>query len=130
VAFQRRAALTAQRPTAISNSSHSRYAPAGGIVGQQLHCFLWIIGFDRSGKVATDITWEVFDKDKKPLQSKPVLFSVEDDDEKRYKESPTIPFSVWAGLTKPGEFTLRITATDRNSKKTATLEAPLKVTAP
>jgi hypothetical protein len=106
-------------------------APVGGVVGQQLHYRLWIIGFDRAGgKVVNDMTVEVFDKDNKVVQSKPVHFRVEDDDEKRVKESPTLGFNGWMGLSKPGEFTLRITVTDRNSKKTATFEAPLKVMAP
>jgi hypothetical protein len=106
-------------------------APVGGVVGQQLHYRAWTIGFDRAGgKVVIDVTVEVLDKDKKVVQSKLVRFSVEEDDEKRVKELPTAGLSGWMGLTKPGEFTLRITTIDRNSKKRAIFEAPLKVTAP
>jgi hypothetical protein len=106
-------------------------APVGGVVGQQLHYRMSIIGFHRAtGKVVNEVAVEVLDKNKKVTQSKPLLFSVEEDDEKRVKESPTIAFNGWMGLTKPGEFTLRITVTDRNSKMTATFEAPLKVTSP
>lgn len=106
-------------------------APVGGVVGQQLHFQLLVIGFDRaSGKVANQMNVEVFDRDKKVVQSRPLQALVESADEKIVKESSTLHFTGWLTMSKPGDFTLRITITDRHSKKTASFEAPLKVTTP
>jgi hypothetical protein len=46
------------------------------------------------------------------------------------RELPALDFGGSVTLTGAGEFTLRITVTDRHSQKTATFEAPLKVAAP
>ncbi len=106
-------------------------APAGGVVGQQLHFRLLVVGFDRSaGKLDEELVVRVFDKDKKELTPKPLRMAAQKDDEKLAKELPAIDFSGWVVLTKAGEFTLQISVTDNNSKRTATWEAPLKVTAP
>lgn len=106
-------------------------APAGGVVGDQLHFRVWVIGFDRSqGKIDNEMTVQVLDKDKKELMPRPLRMVAEQDDPKIVKELPALDLSGRVMLNKAGEFTLRVTVTDRNSKKTATFEAPLKVTAP
>ena len=56
-------------------------APAGGIVGEQLHFRLWTIGFDRSqGKLDNEMTVQVLDKDKKEMLQKPLRLVAEKDD--------------------------------------------------
>ena len=52
------------------------------------------------------------------------------DDAEKAKAVTSLTFSGDIALNRAGEFTLRITLTDRMSKKTAKLEAPLKVVAP
>jgi hypothetical protein len=104
-------------------------ASAGGVVGEQLHFRLVAIGLEHAGgKISTEMTAQVLDKTKKELMPKPLRIPSEIDDPKN--EAQWCGFNGFFTLTKPGEFTLRLTVTDRNSKKTATWEAPLKVTAP
>jgi len=106
-------------------------APAGGVVGEQLHFHLLTIGFDRAqGKIDNELTVQILDRDKKELLPKPLRMVAEKDDPKVVKELQWLDYGGALLLTKAGEFTLRISVTDRNSKKTATFEAPLKVTAP
>jgi hypothetical protein len=118
-------------PQFFHDAARTVPAPAGGVVGQQLQFHLLVIGFDRSqGKLDEELTVRVLDKDKKELSPKPLRITAQKADEKLVKELPAIDFSGWIMLTKPGEFTLSFTATDRNTKKTAGWEVPLKVTAP
>jgi hypothetical protein len=118
-------------PQFFHDAAYTAPAPAGGAVGEQLHFRLLTIGFDRSqGKIDNEMAVQVLDKDKKELLPKPLRLVAEKSDEKIVKELPALDFGGSVTLSKAGEFTLRITVTDRNSKKTATFEAPLKVTAP
>jgi hypothetical protein len=118
-------------PQFFYDAGYTVPAPAGGVAGQYLHFRLWTIGFDRSqGKIDNEITVQVLDKDKKELLPKPLRYVAQKDDEKIVKELPVLDFGGSFMLTRAGEFTLRVTVTDRNSKKTATWEVPVKVTAP
>jgi hypothetical protein len=118
-------------PQFFHDAACTASAPAGGVVGEQLHFRLWTIGFDRSqGKLDNEMKVLVLDKDGKEVSPKPLRLLAEKDDPKVVKELPALDFGGFVTLTKAGEFTMRITVTDRNSKKTATFEAPLKVTAP
>jgi hypothetical protein len=118
-------------PEFFHDAGHVVPAAAGGTVGQQLHFRLLTIGFDRSqGKIDSEMTVQVLDKDRKELLTKPLRMVAKKDDEKVAKELPALDFSGWFVLTRAGEFTLRVRVTDNISKKTATWEAPLKVTAP
>ncbi len=134
--FERKMKLKATEYAIISpelfhDAGHVVPAAAGGTVGQQLHFRLYTIGFDRSqGKIDSEMTVQVLDKDKKELLPKPLRVIAEKDDEKVVKELPALDFSGWVVLTKAGEFTLRIKVTDRISKQTATFEVLLKVTPP
>jgi hypothetical protein len=106
-------------------------APAGGVLGQALHFKVFTVGFDRSqGKLDNEMTVQVLDRAGKELLPKPLRVTAEKDDAKLVKELPVLDFSGFLVLTKTGEFTLKITVTDRNSRKTATFETPLKVTTP
>lgn len=118
-------------PEFFHDAGHVVPAAAGGTVGQQLHFRLLTIGFDRSqGKIDSEMTVQVLDKGGKELLPQPLRMTAKKDDEKLVKDLPALDFSGWVVLTKAGEFTLRVSVTDNNSKKTATWEAPLKVTAP
>jgi hypothetical protein len=118
-------------PEFFHDAGHVVPAAAGGTVGQQLHFRLLTIGFDRSqGKIDSEMTVQVLDKDRKELLPKPLRMTAKKDDEKLVKDLPALDFSGWVVLTKAGEFTLRVSVTDNNSKKTATWEAPLKVAPP
>ncbi len=118
-------------PTFFHDAGATVPAPAGGVLGEQLHFRLYTIGFDRSqGKIDNELTVQVLDKDRKELIPKPLRLIAEKDDAKVVKELPALDFGGFLVLSKPGDFTLRISVTDRNSKKTATFETALKVTAP
>ena len=118
-------------PQFFRDAGYTIAAPPGGTVGELLNFRVWTIGFDRSqGKIDNEITVQVLDKDKKELLPKPLKYAAEKDDPKIVKDLPALDFGGSFMLTKAGEFTLRVTITDRISKKTATWEAPLKVNAP
>jgi hypothetical protein len=118
-------------PQFFHDGAYTVPAPAGGVVGEQLHFRLWTIGFDRSqGKIDNEMTVQVLDKANKELLPKPLRLAAEQEDPKIVRDLPALDFGGSLVLTRAGEFTLRVTVTDRNSKKTATFESPLKVTAP
>jgi hypothetical protein len=118
-------------PEFFHDSDHKVQAPVGSALGQPLFFRMSCIGFDRSqGKIDTEMVAQAFDKDNKPVLSKPITVVVASADEQAVREAKTADFRAGFHLMKPGEFTLRITVTDRIGKKTAIFEAPLKVTAP
>jgi hypothetical protein len=135
-AFEKKLTLKATEYAVVSpqffhDAGYTVPAPAGGVVGEQLHFRLLVIGFDRAGgKIDNELTVQVLDKSGKELTPKPLRMTAQKDDEKVVKELPALDFGGWVVLTKAGEFTLRVTVTDNHTKKSATWEAPLKVTAP
>jgi hypothetical protein len=118
-------------PRFFHDSSATVPAPAAGVVGQHLFFRFWTIGFDRSqGKLDNEMTVQVLDKAGKELLPKPLRLVAENNDAKVVKELPALDFGGSLMLNQPGEFTVRMTVTDRISKKTDTFEVPLEVTAP
>jgi hypothetical protein len=106
-------------------------APAGGLVGQNLHFRLQAIGFDRSlGKIDTAMTVQVLDAEGKELLPKPLLAELRAEDAATVKKVSSATFNGSLALTRPGRFTLRITLNDRLGKKTTQFETPLDVRAP
>jgi hypothetical protein len=118
-------------PQFFADAARTAPAPAGGLVGQFLHFRLWVIGFDRSqGQIDSEMTVQVLDKARKEMLPKPLRVVAQNNDAKVVKEVPFLDFSGSLALSRVGEYTVRISVTDRNSKKTATFETPLHVTAP
>jgi len=118
-------------PRFFHDKDHKAAAPVGGRAGQILFFQLKSIGFDRSqGKIDNQMKVEVLDEQGKNVLPKPILVEFSTDDAEKAKAVTSLTFSGDIALNRAGEFTLRITLTDRMSKKTAKLEAPLKVVAP
>ncbi len=105
--------------------------PAGTTctVGQGVYVKVLVVGLDASpGKVELDQDIAVIDS-----TSKEVIWS---EQRQLAEEAPphanpkaTIMMAI-NGLTRAGDFTLRVRATDGNTHKTATYEVPLHVLAP
>ncbi len=106
-------------------------APAGGLVGQNLHFKLRAIGFDRDeGKIDTVMMVQVFDAEGEELLPKPIVAELRTEDVETVKKVTSLNFNGNLALNRPGKFTLRITLNDRLGKKTTQFETPLEVRAP
>lgn len=104
-------------------------APFGGMVGQKLHFQFNIIGIACStGKKDIETRFEVLDaKTRQPL-SKPIVKT--DQSSTPMLAQSAVRLSSMMPLDRPGDFILRITATDRLANKSANLEVPIRVSAP
>lgn len=106
-------------------------APAGGVVGQTLHFRLRAIGFSRDqDKIHTAMNVQVFDAEGRETMPKPITAELRTEDAAVVPKVTSLNFNGNLALNRAGQFTLRITLTDRLGKQTATFEAPLRVTAP
>jgi hypothetical protein len=106
-------------------------APAGGLVGQTLFFQSKLIGFDTSqGKIDNEMKLEVLDAKGKPAMPKPITVNVTSDDAEKVKRATSLALNSNLALNRAGDFTLRVTVTDKIAKRTTKFEVPLKVTAP
>ena len=106
-------------------------APVGGLTSQTLYFNLLGVGFDRSqAKIDTEMQVQLFDQEGRGMMPRPIQAPVRSNDPDIVKQAPHLTFRGQMALNRAGDFTLRITITDRVGKQTATFEAPLHVTAP
>jgi hypothetical protein len=106
-------------------------APVGGLVNQTLFFHIGIFGFDRSqDRVDLVSSVQVLDDKGKELLPKPLETIIKSEDAKLVKETNVATFNGSLHLHRPGEFTLRITVTDKIGQKTAKIEFPMHVAAP
>jgi hypothetical protein len=106
-------------------------APVGGFVSQALFLKLQAVGFDRSrDEIDVEMAVEVLDAEGKPVSPRPVRAVVHSEKPEEVRAATVLNFSGEISLHRSGEFRLRVTLTDRQSKKTATFEAPMRVLAP
>lgn len=105
-------------------------ARVGGTVRQLLVVTCDVVGFDRS-KNEIDLVWEIeiLDPKGKPARPKSIVIPYHNEKPKEVKERDRLPFSGYLTLNRPGDFTLRLTVTDKMTKKKLSFEAPLHVTA-
>jgi hypothetical protein len=104
-------------------------APMVGVPGQFMHVNFVTVGFTRDKlKKQPDLVVElrVFDKDKKPVLTKPDQGLVNKDVR---EDARGLPMGFVMALNRPGEFTVELKATDKISGKSATLSFPLLVLA-
>lgn len=134
--FQRRftvkpAAFAIVMPRFYYDAEGKVSAPAAGVVGQTLYFRLNLIGVDRSrGKIDAVMDVQVLDKAGRETMPQPIQARLDVSDPKEVERATTLSFSGNMVLNQSGEFTLRITLTDRVGEKTAHFEAPLRVTDP
>lgn len=101
----------------------------GGAVGQPLHLKLVAVGFDRSrGLIDLEMDVRVLDDRGRPVAPQGVRTAVRSDDADTVKAATHATFSAELTRTRPGDFVLKITVTDRQSGKATTFEAPMRVT--
>jgi hypothetical protein len=107
-----------------------RPAPVGGVVGQTLFVRTLAVGFDRGEAIDVGFEIQVLDKEGKPVTPKPIRATVRNEDPAVVKRADVLTFKGELTLNRPGDFVLRLTLTDKPTKKTVTFEAPMRVAAP
>jgi hypothetical protein len=113
-----------------SSDPDGRYPISVPGAGDWLFLHVGVVGFERNGSgkqpdVAVAMT--VRDENGKPVTAKPVTVEVNKDVP---ESAAAVPVRLLLSLNRPGKFTVELTATDRLSKKTATLSFPLEVASP
>jgi hypothetical protein len=106
-------------------------APASGLLGQAIHVSVKAIGLDSSrNSIDADMQLQIVDKSGKATLPKPITVTFRQDDPKIARQISLVRFKAQLVLNRVGEFTLKITVTDRAAGKSATFSSPLIVTAP
>jgi hypothetical protein len=133
-AFQRKLYLKSGEfavamPEFYFDSERTVRAPFGGVEGQTLYFQFVVVGIAHSsGRSHVETKYELLDGKTRQVLSKPVA-SVHDTNNPLLAQA-WVRLASQVRLHTPGDFILRILATDRLANKTATLEVPLRVTAP
>lgn len=105
-------------------------APTGGMAGQSLFFRCQVVGVEPTERLALSLTMRVVDLDKKDVLNPPSILKVQENDLNRLKKLSGIAFDRSLLLSRPGEYVLIVKVVDEMSKKEATFESPLVVTAP
>ena len=102
-------------------------ARVGGSVSQTLFVKFKAVGFDR-GHDEIDIEMEIalLDQAGKPLNPKPIRAALHNEKPDEVKKIDRVTLSGTLTLNRPGSFVLRITVTDKMTKKKVVFEAPLQ----
>ena len=101
----------------------------GGAVGQPLHLKLVAVGFDRSkGQIDLEMDVRVLDAKGRPVAPQGVRTALRSDDPDTVKSATHATFSAELTRTRPGDFVLKVTVTDKQSGKATTFETPMTVT--
>ncbi len=125
------AAFAIVAPQFFYDADNKITAAAGGFAGQTLFFRLLVIGFDRTrARLEHEMTVQVLDAQKQEMLPKPISAEFKSEDAETIKKAVSLTFRGNLVLNRAGEFTLRITVTDRLAKKSTVFEAPLRVTAP
>ncbi len=108
-------------------------SPGLGCVGQVLFLHFGITGFDRdmkSKQPALKLDLRMLDAEGKPTLAQPATEGLPKTDQPVGEKMSLVPLFFPLMLTKPGKYTVELTATDLNSKKTKTVTYPLTVAEP
>jgi hypothetical protein len=136
VSFQRDvrikpADFTIIRPNFSYDGEGRAQAPVGGLTSQTLFFRIEVYNFDKGQeRVHLISSVQVLDAKGKELLPEPLETTLKSEDAKAVKETRTATFNGSLGLHRAGEFTLRITVTDKINGKMTKLEMPLKVATP
>ena len=111
-----------------------RYPAAGlGFVGQQLHLQFGVTGFDRDPKTkqpSIKLDVRMLDAEGKPTLKSPITETFPGKDQQFPEQLALVPLNFPLALTRPGKYTVELTATDVLGKKTSTVSYPLVVQEP
>src|SRR5262249_34805990 len=100
--------------------------PSTLFVGQPFVLTFGVVGFDRVGAMKQpNVTLElrIVDEAGKATMAKPISDTAKEADAKL----TILPCSFDLPLTRPGKFTIEVTATDNNTRKTSAVKLPLTV---
>ena len=107
------------------------HASPGGLVSQALHVRMKAIGFDKSkNEIDVEMEIDVLDAAGKPVMPRPIRTGVHNEKPEEVKQITRLALSAVLSLNRPGDFTLRITVTDKLAMKKVVFESPLRVTVP
>lgn len=106
-------------------------APLVGVAGQALFVHFAVINFARDPSTKQpniSIEMVVYGKDSQPTLAKPTVKQIPDDADGKVDEKVVgVPMRFLVPLNREGGFLIRLKATDNISKKTATVDLPLRV---
>lgn len=103
-------------------------SPVGGFVSQTLHVGLKLVGFDRSkDEIDVEMELTILDAKGKEVMPKPFRTGKHSEKPVEVKMTDQLAFNAAITLNQPGDFLLRVTITDKMTKKKLVFEAPLKV---
>jgi hypothetical protein len=108
-------------------------APArvGGMVSQTLYVRADAVGFDKSsGEIDLEFEILVLDRDGKTVAPKMIHSTFHLEKAEQVKMADKVTFIGNMTLNRPGDFRLRITLTDKQTKKKVEFESPLRVESP
>jgi len=112
---------------ALQVSNGNIQAPPLGVVGQELFLNFAVVGFERDTvKKQPDVLIEmaILDDQKKPTMDKPITGKFGGEVSQNVVAVPTY---FLLKLSRAGNFTIQLRATDQVSKKTSSLSIPLRV---
>jgi hypothetical protein len=102
-------------------------APAFAVPGQSIWVNFALAGFKRDEKTKQpniSLDWRILDESGKPTLEKPIPGEITEG----VKEGLSlVPTQFLLMLNRSGKYTIEISATDKNSKKTSTLKYPITV---
>jgi hypothetical protein len=108
-------------------------SPGLACVGQVLFLHFGLTGFERDTKSkqpALKLEMRMLDAEGKPTLTAPVIEALPKADDPVPEQLSVVPLFFPLMLTKPGKYTVELTATDLVSKKTKTVTYPLSVVEP
>jgi hypothetical protein len=113
------------------DAGYSVPTPVGGLVGQGLFFRFKAIGLNREqDKIECEMQVDILDASGKSTMPQPIVAKFLLDEAEKVKQVSSLNFNGSLVLNRPGDFTLKITISDKRAKQSATFEAPMKVTAP
>jgi hypothetical protein len=108
-------------------------SPSLGCVGQVLFLHFGLTGFERDAKTkqpALKLEMNLLDADGKPTLAGPVTEGLPKGDDPVPEQLSVVPLFFPLMLTKPGKYTVELTATDLRNMKKKTVTYPLTVVEP
>ncbi len=106
-------------------------APAGGLIGETLHLSVRAVGLDlKGGLLDAEMNFQIYDKQNKPTMPEPITVTIREDNPKVLADVGFVRFKADFALNCTGEFTVKMTVTDKVAKKSVTFTSPLVVTGP
>ena len=100
-----------------------------GAPGQPLHMRLAAVGFDRAGgSIDVEMEVRVLDARGRPVAPAGVRAAVRSADPDAVKSATHATFTAELTRTRPGDFIVRVTVTDKQSGRAVTFDAPMRVT--